>query len=222
MIRTREDLDKALSDDLIWRRRELTDLRSLAQGEVPTLRSNVVRRAGIALLYAHWEGFVKKASHYYLEYVASQRLKYSDLAPNFVALAIKAKYEYLRVSKKLSAANEIAAFYCGNLDKASNVPYKNAIETQSNLSSVVLEDIVLALGLDFDAFRSRSNFIDLSVVGRRNYVAHGEYLDIDLREYLEFHDDVLALIVMFKTEIENSIVLKKYLRAHVGAPSASV
>lgn len=216
MIRTREELDKALSDDLIWRRRELTDLRALAQGEVPTLRSNVVRRAGIALLYAHWEGFVKKASHYYLEYVASQRLRYSDLAPNFVALAIKARYEHLRASNKLSAANEIAAFYCGNLDRASSVPYKNAVETQSNLSSVVLEDIILALGLDFDGFRVRSNFIDLNVVGRRNHVAHGEYLDIDLKEYLEFHDDVLALIVMFKTEIENAIVLRKYLRIKGG------
>lgn len=212
MIRTREELDRALSDDLIWRRRELTDLRSLAQGEVPTLRSNVIRRAGIALLYAHWEGFVKKSSHYYLEYVSAQRLKYSELAPNFVALAIKARYEQLRTSKKLSAANEIAAFYCGGLDRASNVPYKNAIETESNLSSVVLQDILLALGLDFDGFKVRSNFIDVNMVNRRNHVAHGEYLEVTLDEYLEFHDEVIALIVMFKSEIENAIVLKRYLR----------
>ncbi|HEY8326928.1 MAG TPA: MAE_28990/MAE_18760 family HEPN-like nuclease [Rhodanobacter sp.] len=212
MIRTREDLDRAISGDLIWRRRELTDMRALAQGQVSTLRSYVVRRAGIALLYAHWEGFVKKSSHYYLEYVSAQRLKYSELASNFVALAIKGRYEELRHSKKISAANEISEFYCSGLDKPSKVPYKNAVDTASNLSSNVLADILLALGFDVGVFEIKNKFIDVSLVDRRNHVAHGESLSIDLDEYLDFHDEVIALIDMFKTEIDNAIALKKYLR----------
>ena len=161
MIRTAFDLSSRISDDLIWRRKELTDLRGLVQEYSGELRSRVIIRCAIALLYAHWEGFIKKSSSYYLEYVASHRLPYKKLAANFVGLALRSKFNDLGASQKMSSGNALADFFCTKLDTKSAVPYKNVVDTKSNLSSTVLVDILDTLGLDASKFESRLKFISI-------------------------------------------------------------
>lgn len=212
MIRTTDQLIDKIAEDLVWRRKELTDLRALIQQDRDGIRSRVLIRSAIALLYAHWEGFVKKSSSYYLEYVASHRLPYNRLAPSFVGLSIKAKLGELNASEKISGGNALADFFCTSLGKQSNIPYKNVVDTRSNLSSKVLLDIMHSLGLDSGAFLTRLNFIDSSLVNRRNHVAHGESLSIGVDEYLELHDDVVYLIEAYRNEIENASVLRKFER----------
>lgn len=212
MIRTLEDLIDKIAAELVWRRRELTDMRALVQASSGQLRARVVVRAGVALLYAHWEGFVKAAASSYLEYVASRRIPYRRLAPNFVALTIRSKFLEMRASEKLSSANALAEFFCSSLDSQSRVPYKNVVNTKANLSSKVLEDIVAALGLDRSQFATRFNFIDSNLVNPRNYIAHGEALYLTVDEYLALHDDVLALIETFRNEVENSCVQGRFER----------
>jgi hypothetical protein len=212
MIRTTEQLVDRIAEDLIWRRRELTDLRGMAQEFKSELRSRVVIRAAVALLYAHWEGFVKKTSSYYLEFVSSHRLQFKRLSPNFVALTIRSKFIELGASEKVSGANALAEFFCSSMERQSNVPYKNVVETRSNLSSKVLEDIVAGLGLNLEPFETKLKYIDKNLVNPRNYVAHGEVLDISLEEYLELHDTVIGLIETFRNEIENASVERRFER----------
>lgn len=212
MIRTTEQLLDRIAEELIWRRKELTDLRGMAQEFKSEVRSRVVIRAAVALLYAHWEGFVKKASSYYLEFVSSHRLQYRRLSPNFVALSIKAKYFELSVSDKISGANSLADFFCSSLDQQANVPYKNVVDTRSNLSSKVLLDILAGLGLNHTIFETKLKYIDSSLVNPRNHVAHGEALDMSLDDYLELHDTVLGLIEAFRNEIENASVERRFER----------
>ena len=139
MIRTTDQLIEKIAEDLIWRRKELTELKALVTTHKnDLLRSRVLIRAAVALLYAHWEGFVKKSSNYYLEYVASHRLPYKNLAANFVGLKLKSKFIELGTSEKISSGNALAEFFCTKLDQQSNLPYKNAVDTKSNLSSTVL------------------------------------------------------------------------------------
>ena len=215
MIRTADELLDRIAEQLVWRRRELTDMRALVQESAGQLRARVVVRAGIALLYAHWEGFVKAVASHYLEYVASHRIPYRRLAPNFVALSLRSKFHELGASEKISSANVLADFFCTSLDEKSKVPYKNMVDTKSNLSSKVLQDILAALGLDHAPFQTRLNFIDTNLVNPRNHVAHGEALSLTVDEYLALHDDVLALIEMFRNEVENSCALRRFERTTV-------
>jgi hypothetical protein len=213
MIRTTDQLIDRIAADLIWRRKELSELRALVQESGGQFRSRVVIRSAVALLYAHWEGFVKKASAYYLEFVASHRLPYKRLAPNFVGLTLRSKFFELSVSEKVSGGNTLADFFCTELDRQSNVPYRNVIDTKSNLSSKVLLDILSALGLDQAHFLTRLNFIDSNLVNPRNHIAHGEEMAVSVDEYLVLHDDVIALIETYRNEVENSSVMKRYERA---------
>jgi hypothetical protein len=191
MIRTAEELLERIGKDHIWRRKELTELRALVEANKGhSIRLRLLVRAAVAMLYAHWEGFVKKSSSDYLEYVASNRLPYRRLATNFVALSLKAKFKELSTNKRMSGANAIATFFCLEMDKQSNVPYKKEIDT-SNLSSKVLSDVLESLGLDIALFATRLNYIDANLVTPRNHIAHGEALEISVSDYLELHENVL-------------------------------
>jgi hypothetical protein len=88
-IRTFEQLNTALSEELAWRKRELTGLKFLVEKPPRGGSQTILLRAAIALLYAHWEGFIKAASNAYLEFVSFQRLKNSQLAKNFLALSVR-------------------------------------------------------------------------------------------------------------------------------------
>lgn len=210
MIRTESELVDKIAEDLVWRKRELTDLRALIQKENNEIRTKVLIRAAIALLYAHWEGFVKKISTYYLEYVASHRLPYRKLSSNFIGLTLRKKFVDLGANEKLSAANDIADFFCTKMDNRSNIPYQKGVDTKANLTSKVLLDIIEALGLDKSIFSTRLHFIDSKLVERRNHIAHGESLEINVEEYLDLHDEVIGLIEAYRNEIENSSNQKKY------------
>ncbi len=213
MIRTVDQLIEKVGADLIWRRKELTELNALVEAyQGDFIRSRVLIRCSIALLYAHWEGFIKKSSSYYLEYVSSNRLTYKKLSANFVGLTLRSKYCELGASEKLSAGNALAEFFCTALDRQSNVPYKNSIDTKSNLSSKVLIDILETLGLDASLFETSFKFIDTNLVNPRNHVAHGENQDISVDEYLVLHTKVMSLIETYRNEIENASVQRKFER----------
>lgn len=213
MIRTTDQLIDRITEELVWRRKELTELKALVEASHGELRSRVVVRAAVALLYAHWEGFVKKTSAYYLEFVASHRLPYGRLAANFVALTLRAKFQALGASNKVSGGNELADFFCTALDRQSSVPYREGVDTKSNLTSKALLDVLDALGLDRTQFATRLHFIDANLVNPRNHIAHGEELSLTTSEYLDLHNDVLSLIETYRNEIENSSVQKRYERA---------
>ena len=215
MIRTTDESIEKVGGDLIWRRKGLSELKGLVQETQGQIRSRVIIRSAVALLYAHWEGFVKKASAYYLEFVSSHRLPYGRLAPNFVALALKAKFHELSASEKISGANLLAEFFCTSLNKQSNVPYKGAVDTKSNLSSKVLQDILSALGIPHNNFSTRMNFIDSNLVNPRNHIAHGEDFNLNTQEYMDLHDAVMSLLETYKNEVENAAVLKSYERAPI-------
>jgi hypothetical protein len=212
MIRTTDELIERVGRDLIWRRKELSELKGLAQEMQGQIRSRVIIRSAVALLYAHWEGFVKKSSSYYLEFVSSHRLPYGRLAPNFVALSLKAKFNELAVSDKISGANLLAEFFCTSLNRQSSVPYKGAVDTKSNLSSKVLQDILSALGIAHDNFSTKMNFIDSNLVNPRNHIAHGEDFVLTVAEYIVLHDSVMELLETYRNEVENAAVLRLFER----------
>lgn len=212
MIRTIDDFLAKVSEDLVWRRKELSELKGIAQERKGDIRSRVVIRSAIALLYAHWEGFVKTTSSYYLEFVASHRLPYERLAPNFVALALKSKFQELGASGKVSGANVLADFFCTKLSTQSNIPYRSGVDTKSNLSSKVLQDILLSLGISNESFETKMKFIDSNLLGPRNHIAHGEKLELTADEYFELHDEVIALLDSYRNEVENAAVQRLFER----------
>lgn len=210
-IRTKEDLVDRIAQDHVWRLREISELKNLIEERsISELRKRVLCRAGVALLYAHWEGFVKKSGTYFLEYVAFQRHNISELRSNFITLLVRGKIDKASESKKYSAFDEVTRYIIENQNTRARIPYKNVVDTQSNLSTNVLKEIMWCLGLDYQLYEPKEKIIDLKLVGRRNHVAHGESIEIDIEDFLEMVDEVLGLMTTFKNLLENSCVAESY------------
>jgi hypothetical protein len=115
-IHTAEQLDDTLSDALAWRKKELATLKSLVRsGRHSRSKLNCLIRSGVAILYAHWEGFIKEAGTAYLEFVSRQRLTYQELAPNFIAFAMKKQLNEATQTNKAVIYNQVVEFFLSGL-----------------------------------------------------------------------------------------------------------
>lgn len=177
-IRGLSELQASLDGALSWRIKEIAYVRSNAMRASSSAQATYVR-AGVPLLYAHWEGFIKRASEAYLEYVSNQNLTFDQLANCFVVFGVKGHLNNLIDSKKSAVTIEAVRFLRTSGATVPNISLSNAVNTESNLSSSVFANIATSLGVDVNKYAAYSNLIDESLVNRRNKIAHGEYLDLD-------------------------------------------
>jgi hypothetical protein len=210
-IRTLDQLSSQLDSDLAWRKKELSEIKSLIElKNVSLQRHNAHIRSGVCILYAHWEGFVKLAANSYLEYVDMQRLCYDQLASNFLALAMKEKLKDAKETNKPSLYIPVCDFFLSQLQQRCSLP-KKAISTASNLSSQVLKDITDILGLDFSLYSTKSKLIDESLLKSRNEIAHGNDLLVTREKYIELHTEIIAMLDIFSNQIQNAAVNKDFM-----------
>jgi hypothetical protein len=217
-VRTVEQLECRLDEALAWRKRELTTLR-MALKSARKHQRDLFLRAGIALLYAHWEGFVKNAAEIYIELVAAQRHLCGELASHFVVLSISRLLSDCEQSQKTRMRIAVVDF----LRKEAEEPLKiqnKSVNTKSNLNSSVLKDIIELLGLNYAPYETKANLVDKSLLAARNKIAHGEYTDVDEKQYLVLSDEILGLMQMLRDQIGNAAESRAYLRQAPG-PSKS-
>lgn len=208
-IRSLTDLQDRLDKGLSWRIKEVAYIKSNAKSAKSYAQAAYLR-AGVPLIYAHWEGFVKEASESYLSYVANQRLRYGELASCFVVFGAKKHVANLVDSRRSAVNIEAVEFIRASEGIQSDLILSNAVNTESNLSSTVFGNIAMSLGVPVDRYTTFANLIDKSLLDRRNKIAHGEYLDIDSQAFESLADEVLDLLRMYKTDIENLASTKAY------------
>ena len=73
-----QDLSDIFDADLIWRRKELSDLKSAIKNADTSAKSGLLR-ALIAMAYAHWEGYVRVCANQYFEYLTLRKMQYTEL-----------------------------------------------------------------------------------------------------------------------------------------------
>lgn len=210
-IRTKEQLTDYLDSEIAWRKKELTTLKTNVEKSSSKLEPLAIRSA-LVLLYAHWEGFIKKSAEAYLEYVISKKLKYKELAVNFVAIAVKQKIRDFEQTNKATIQNQIINYLYTCDEETSTINKDNVIRTQSNLNSIILREIMTSIGLDFSPYETKSKLIDEKLLHYRNTIAHGQFLEVDIKDYVDLHDEIRKMIDAFKTDVENAAILSKFER----------
>jgi hypothetical protein len=202
-------LQDCLDKELAWRLKEVADL-TLAIKSSPPAHQRTLVRAGVPLLYAHWEGFIKNSSLSYIQFVSDQCLRLDQLSNCFIVFGAKKHLSALTQSRKSKINIEAVNFFTTHLTSSPTLSMSSAVNTESNLSSGVFDNIAISIGINPDRYTPRYNLIDESLLKRRNEIAHGEYLDLRPEEYRSLVDEVILLIRWYKTDIENAVALGLY------------
>ena len=204
------DLSKNLDDDLIWRRKELSDLKAAIRFADFTAKT-VLLRALIAMGYAHWEGYVRTCANRYFEHLTIRKKQYSEFERQIYVNSFLIRIDALRQARisleaRCQLVNDILDGGSGRFSRLN----PELIDTKSNLNTDVVKDICLICGLDSTRFETSRIFIDLQVVKRRNAIAHGQQEYIQSDEVDEFVANILSLMAHFRNLIENKVYTKAY------------
>jgi len=212
--RTLSDLYNHLEEDLGWRIKEL----SLLKNTIPNTPNraplqDALIRAGLTMLYAHWEGFVKCAAENYLNYVSLRRLRHDQLESCFVALCLKKKINEMDNTNRFDRQTAAVDFMLEQLNERAYIPYEGIIQTKSNLSFFVFRDICTVIGIDYKKYQLKETLIDRELLQFRNSIAHGKYLSMNFNEYLEIYDKIIEMMRDIKDDILNAAATEKFKRS---------
>ena len=210
-IRSLGELVDYLGRDLGWRRRELTTIRLRISRDRSHQRIASLR-SGVCLLYAHWEGFVRKAGQAYIRFVNSRGLRMADLSEGLLTLALRGRISRCEQSKKISVRMELVSFLLSDMSEDARLPLSNAIATRANLNTQQFREILDMLGLDPAEYLKKTGLIDGRLIRWRNGIAHGDRIDVEEQDYVALHDGVIMLLDRFRTDLENAAVTGAFRR----------
>ncbi|QQZ62574.1 hypothetical protein JI735_08360 [Paenibacillus sonchi] len=209
-IRSQTELQDFLDNNLSKRKKELTTYKFTISSARDHEKGPLLRGA-IPLVYAHWEGFIKYSSIAYLDFIARKSPVLNSLKSNFMAVALRDKIVTTARSKKTELHEDLISFILENLDKNISFDPITVIDTESNLSSSVLKNIMFTVGFDFDeVWEKKIQQIDSKLLKHRNEIAHGELIEISEEIYEELHNFVLNTLEQYKTLIENAAYTSNY------------
>lgn len=225
------DLEDLLFEDLTWRKKEISELILLAETE----EKNVLLKSIILLLYAHWEGYIKKTSKTYLKFITENKFQVSDLTDNFKYLALKGLCkEVFKSSETLSTNNELNFILKFNeinektIDKLIRIDLDNErdktiIDTQDNLTPSIFKKITEIIGLTYlDGYESKKTQIENNLVAYRNSIGHGnkklsnnQEFQLEIVAIKELREVIFLIIENFRDDIIQFAKEQYYLKDNI-------
>lgn len=207
---TKHDLSFIFDEDLIWRRKELSDIKSAIKA-VDKYSKPPLLRALVAMSYAHWEGYIRTCANKYFEHLTLRKKPYIDLERQFYVNSFLRRLDALhrsRVSLK-ERCKLINDILDGECDRFSYLN-PDLIDTRSNLNTDVIKNICVICGVDSNHFEDNRFFLDVMLLKRRNAIAHGEQEPIQVNEIDDFVRKILTLMGHFRNILENKVYTKGY------------
>jgi hypothetical protein len=202
---TAEQCLSAIQADSAWRKKEISSLKQRVARAEGDARA-IMMRAGIVILYAHWEGFVKFAAETYIIHINERVTRFNT--------PLNEHYQKLLMWRSLQRKGDYphAKTPLGFLDvmedwkaKPDKILSTDMIDVEANLNSTVLKKILRIIDIPFLEFESKRNLMDEKLLGRRNPIAHGQRRMVTVDEYNEADREVRALLEVFQKKIEDNV-----------------
>ncbi len=207
---TEQDLSSIFDTDLIWRRKELSDMKAaIKTADVPS--KPALMRAIIAMGYAHWEGYVRTCANRYFEHLTLRKRSFAEYERQIYVNSILSRLDSLHQGRvgleaRCKLVNDILDGTGGRFSYLN----PELVDTRSNLNTDVIKDICTICGVDASHFDQNRTFIDLILLKRRNAIAHGQQEFIQVDEIDDLVANILALMTFFRNLLENKVYTKAY------------
>lgn len=210
---TEQDLSDLFDEDINWRRRELSDLKSAVKA-ADFAAKPVLLRAIVTMSYAHWEGYVRLCANRYFEHLAIRRKPYKQFERQIYVNVFLNRLDAISQSRaSLEARCKLVNEILDGTNGTFRYVHPSLIDTRSNLNTEVIKEICLICSVDASQFEAKQFFLDQLMLKRRNAIAHGQQEFIGEDEIDDLVADTLGLMHHFRTLLENKVYLKKYAAA---------
>jgi hypothetical protein len=209
-VRTPDDFSAAITSDLTWRIREISDFRAAVRRMDAAYRPSVLR-AGVPLIYAHWEGHVVFVARAYVDFLATRRPTYGTLQSSFRLNEFYGEFRRLsqtelNYQQQINLIKRIASSGTAQFRRVN----PEIVSSGSNLKSDILSDLCSYLSIDVNRFSDDFEFIDKILVHRRNNIAHGQFMNVEESTLIDMSDRVIKIMRMFNNAVDNDVILGAY------------
>ncbi|WP_439470885.1 MAE_28990/MAE_18760 family HEPN-like nuclease [Brevundimonas sp.] len=210
-IPSADDLEILLTEDLTWRIKEISALKSMIEKSAAGVARSSALRAALPMLYAHWEGYIKRSADRYLAFVYDRRPLAISLKP---ALA----YAYLEPRFRGAGGGSSSFTPQAAIEFAERVKTVRTranpnvmVNTKSNLRYEVLQEIVEGLAVpDFLEMTTKTKLND-HLCDKRNHIAHGESVPITEDAFEELRLEFTELMRSFKDRLITAATNREFL-----------
>lgn len=200
-------IDK-IADDLGWREIELASLRVLlSRPDVTKAQKDVLLRASWALLYAHYEGFVKAALTIFYDFAQRSASNCGVLPIRTRLNALDKSLKSIRSLPPEEFLSEIESF---TVIKYSERPRFMEVDTQSNLWPATLEELLMVADISIPSIDKHRIKLK-TLVSRRNEIAHGKQDIIkEVGYYISFENAVYEIMYDIAFAIDQRLSIPPY------------
>ena len=215
-IKSKEHLLDYIQAERSWRRKELTNIKSLVYSSREVHNHTIIRSA-VLLLYSHWEGYVKKVFEGFFCYLNFKSLKHKDLKVNLIALSSSKEITHNLTHKKYSSYLKSVKFILEDCsEKTFKINVDDCVDTRSNLNVEVMNELLSMLGINTEYFSNNILHIDIRLLKYRNAIAHGERTDnnpeyfVSSNDFDDLYEKLNELTDSFETIIINYLETEGY------------
>ena len=188
----------------------------------------------VVMLYAHFEGFWKAAFSIYLKAINQENIRCRDAAAQIAAASMSdlfnaladpnSKCSFFRLSApddtklhRFARHSEFAERIDNAFDGTVEIPIDDVINTESNLTPVVLRKNLFRLGFSHEEFKEEEGTIN-ELLRRRNDIAHGSaWKGVSLDSYLNLEAAVIRVMKRVVILIFESLNARRFLRSVASA-----
>ena len=192
-----------IAGDLSWRESELGSLKILlSRHDISDLQREVLLRASWAMLYAHYEGFVKTSLTIFMKKQAKEFSACGHLPKETRANALISAIRRLRTLPADQLLDEIESFQSKYYSAAPEFPEVN---TKSNLWPNLLADLLKEASIEQGIVATHRHKLR-TLVARRNEIAHGKHdIIAELNYYIEYENAVYDLMYDLALRIDERL-----------------
>jgi hypothetical protein len=218
-----------LEADRAWREQEIRAFQNQGSSIVDEEEQNRYRRALVLLLYAHYEGFCKFAFTLYATAINDSGITCGQATYAVAAASLSDMFRNLRNPLKkcdlfrrelpddaklhqFAREREFVELTAEVEKRPVKIP-DNLVDTESNLTPVVMKKNLYRLGLPHDQFEVHDCEIN-QLLNFRNGISHGDLKD-GVREsiYLKLRTATFSIMSELGTGIMKALSEQVYIRA---------
>lgn len=224
-----EDIFREIEEDRAVREREIRLIENASRRASTDDERNMLLRVSVLITYAHLEGFCRFALSAYVSAINSLKVRCEEASVPLVAATLTRALAALRnpsskhpvfagiapddsklhlMAREREFVEKLGELLGQHVELSDTV-----VDTESNLSSIVLKKNLYRLGLAFPVVDERKGEIDM-LLGMRNAIAHGDTLKVPKAEQNEEYVRAAFKVMQFvQYEIFESLRQRSYLRS---------